>query len=167
MFVGGVTAQFVELVTRSAHVAPALATQRPVVRHHAQVGVTAQVPQEETAAHGSAQAPQSDGQEVQVSVLLQVPSPQRGAQAPQSDGQEVQVSVPLQVPSPQRGAQAPQSDGHEVQVSPLLQLLSPHDGPGGTSAGGRGTSTGGLPTSTPTGTSTGGVGTSMPAGITS
>lgn len=44
---------------------------------------------------------------------------QGAAQEPQSPGQLAQVSVPLQLPSPQRGAHAPQSAEHEVQLSPL------------------------------------------------
>ena len=47
---------------------------------------------------GSAQAPQSDGHDEQVSVPLHDPSPQPGGQAPQSDEHDEQVSVPLHVP---------------------------------------------------------------------
>lgn len=74
----------------------------------------------------SGQVPQSDGQLVQVSVPLQVPSPQL-MQAPQSCAQVEQVSPPLQTPSPQDG-HAPQSSGQLEQVSLPLQLPLPQPG---------------------------------------
>jgi pimeloyl-ACP methyl ester carboxylesterase len=64
------------------------------------------------------QTPQSPGHELQVSPLLQVPSPQTG-QAPQSWAQVPQLSPlpPSQTPSPQT-AQVPQSCWQLLQLSP-------------------------------------------------
>lgn len=77
--------------------------------------------------HIVSQTPQSAPQVVQVSLPLQLPSPQRGAQTPQSSEQVEHVSLPLQVPSPQRGVatHAPQSAAQEEHVSVPLQVASP------------------------------------------
>ena len=67
---------------------------------------------------------QSSLQLEQVSLPLQLPSPQEGGHTPQSPGQLAQVSPPLQLPSPQT-IHGPQSLGQLAQVSPPLQLPSP------------------------------------------
>jgi hypothetical protein len=66
------------------------------------------------------QTPQSCEQEAQVSVPVQLPSPQP-THLPQSLGQVKQVSVAAsQGPSPQV-LQAPQSGAQDMQSSPSLQ----------------------------------------------
>ena len=72
------------------------------------------------------QAPQSDGQEAQLSprAASQVPLPQ---QAPQSLGQEEQLSAPLHLPSPHPGGggHLPQSPGQVLQSSPSTVSQAP------------------------------------------
>jgi len=53
-----------------------------------------------------------------------------GREAGQSEIHVADVSVPLQLPSPQKGA-TEQSEGQVADVSPLLQIPSPQYGAGG------------------------------------
>lgn len=106
--------------------------QRPQsISHEAHVSVPLQAPSPQTGGHAPQSSEQFVQVSVPAGARLQVPSPHRAVMhiAPvQSAAQDAQVSVPLQVPSPQRAMQGIQSAGQELHVSVLLHVPSPHRG---------------------------------------